>query len=256
MSALSTATRLNATLSVPDSPRNPLAYYRSKLFSSAASTNPLIASASPIFSLLERLNASQQLPAIHLLREGIEHELNAFHSKLARKHYAEEFIVIAQYLLAATIDEILGKNYLRVQGTPAEFQAFTPPSESKPEILFFDIVAHLKEKTGQYLDILELSYYCLITGFEGKHHVLADGRQRLDNLIDEIFQLIQTHRVHKPLQLFRHATEPLPPTSNTKNRMIFIWCMMGGLLITLGCVSHFIIEHKAQYLLNKTAVIA
>ena len=59
-------------------------------------------------------NAHRTLPPIHLLRENIEHELHAFHSRMSCQNYASELITIPHYLLSATIDELLGKNYLRL----------------------------------------------------------------------------------------------------------------------------------------------
>ena len=56
--------------------------------------------------------------------------------------------------------------------------------------IFFGIVTYIKQRPNQYLDLLELAYYCLITGFEGEQHGKADGRQTLDNLIEELYQLI------------------------------------------------------------------
>src|SRR3989338_2255566 len=103
--------------------RQPEGYYRSKLFMISTSTNPLLSSANPVFSLLERIGLSSTLPSIETIRESIEHELNAFQCRLARKNYAEELVVMAHYLLCATVDELVGKNYVRVIGTPVEFVA-------------------------------------------------------------------------------------------------------------------------------------
>jgi hypothetical protein len=58
--------------------QTPAGYFRSKLFSSNAASNPLVAAASPILSLLERLCISQTLRAIETMRENLEHELFAF----------------------------------------------------------------------------------------------------------------------------------------------------------------------------------
>ena len=92
--------------------RIPQGYYRSKLFIASSTTNPLVAAAGPLLSLLERLCISPTLPPINSIRENIQHELHAFHSRLTGLHYAEELIAIAHYLLSATIDELLGKNYV------------------------------------------------------------------------------------------------------------------------------------------------
>ncbi len=236
----------------------PLAgYYRSKLFVVPAATNALLAAAGPIFSLLERLAISAALPEIQHIRDNIEHELHAFHSRLGATQYTVELVAIAHYLLCATIDEIIGKNYLRVYAKPAEFNAFTPPSVDQvgPETRFFEIINHIKERTNQYLDLVELAYYCLISGFEGQYHIHASGRQMLDDTIEELYQLIQRNRVNKPHALLPEKVhlEPLPPEKNRKVLLLSIACTF-CLLCLFYWGSHALLEQKAKNMLQGHAL--
>lgn len=231
-------------------------YYRSKLFIASSTTNPLVAAAGPVFSLLERLCISPTLPPIESIRDNIEHELQAFHSRLTGQNYTEELIVIAHYLLCATIDELLGKNYMRLHGTVAEFQSFTPPSANDvgPEKRFFEIVHHIKERINQYLDIIELAYYCLIAGFEGEQHVQASGRQTLDNLIEELYQIIQNYRVNKPHRLFK-INPPAPSESKSYKPLATAGFITFIMLLSIFFTSHALLEQKAKRILNDHAVL-
>ncbi len=227
-------------------------FYRSKLFSSSATPNALLAAANPLFSLLERLGSSQTMPAIDVIWDNLEHELKAFRSRLISLKCADELRFIAQYLISATVDELLGKNYIRVNGTPAEFQAFTPPSHDNvgPERRFFEIVEQIQTRPNQYLDLIELAYYCLISGFEGEQHVNTVGRQNLDNLIESLHELIQKNRVAKPVRLF---TVPHPEaTQATLNHKP--WLKLTGIalgvLISAYATSQALLEHKAKTILN------
>lgn len=253
MPAESYAATLENRLTVLSSYRSPQGYFRSKLFVIPSSTNPLVAAASPLLSLLERLCVSPTLPSIERIRENIEHELFAFHSRLTSMQYADEFIAIAHYLLSATIDELLGKNYLRLYNQPAEFKAFTPLSsdDKGPEHTFFKIVDFIKERTNQYLDLIELTYYCLIAGFEGEYHMRADGRQSLDNLIEELHHLIQQHRVYKPPRLFKNKLDNGPLPTNHKPHLVKGLITL-GILAFLYFGSHCLLEHQAQNLLQNT----
>lgn len=253
MLAESYSNSLVSRFSVPDTHRIPQGYFRSKLYASSSTTNPLVSAASPLLSLMERLCLSPTLPTIDNVRDNIEHELLAFHSRLASQQYAKEFIVIADYLLSATVDELLGKNYLRLYNQHAEFKAFTPSSQngSEPQHVFFDIVNFIKQRTSQYLDILELAYYCLITGFEGEQHGRADGRQNLDNLIEELYQLIQQHRANKPHRLFKeHVVEPTMVHKDHKPTVIAT-ILAVSLIIVSYIASHSLLEHKAKTLLRE-----
>lgn len=234
-------------LALPGTQRMPQGYFRSKLFIAPFITNPLVAAAMPLLSLLERLCMSPSLPPIAKIRENIEHELHAFHSGLQGKDHTEELDAIAYYLVCATIDELLGKSYLRLYGKPAEFKAFTPTSydEVGPEHRFFDIVNYIKERPNQYLDLLELSYYCLIAGFEGIQHSKAGGRQMLDNLIEELFQLTQQYRANPSYTLFKE-TKHKDIGVNNKKPLILGMLISLGLLITSYAITYSFIEKKAK----------
>lgn len=247
MSAELYSASLVSRFAIPGNHPIPKGYYRSKIFVNASTTNPLVAAAGPLLSLLERLCVSPTLPPINNIRDNIQHELHAFHSRLTRQDYAHEFVIIASYLLSATIDELLGKNYLRLHGEAATFKAFTPSShdDKGPQHRFFDIVNHIKERTNQYLDLLELAYYCLIAGFEGEHHLRTDGRQTLDNIIEELYQLIQQNRANKPHRLFKEKKDSHPEPLNHK-RIIVPALIAVSMLISIYFISHVLLDQKAK----------
>lgn len=222
-------------------------YFRSKLFISPLTNNSLVSAASPLFSLLERLCASPSLPAITDISENIEHELCAFQSRLGDKAHTDEVFILARFLLCATIDELLGKNYLRVYGVVTEFKAFTPLSQDKvePQKRFFDIIKVIRERPHQYLDLIELAYYCLIAGFEGQQHGKPDGRLMLDNLIEELFQLIQKYRVNKVYKFFT-AQEEIQTLTKSYRSVILGGLIGVGVLLFSLCLSHLIIKHKTN----------
>lgn len=242
---------------LPNPALEPKGYFRSKLFVAPHHPNPLIAAASPIFSLLERLCVSPILPPIQLVHENLTHELQAFQSFLSLYTYPHEYQSIATYLLTATIDELVGKSYLRVFGKCMEFKAFTPSSlnDTGPETRFFDIIHVIKEQPNQYLDLIELAYYCLVTGFEGHQHSRPDGRQNLENLIEELHGLICQYRADKTHRLFKEAT---PPAKKPHNYKPLIGFFLGALLLLTSAVfiSHTLIDNHAKSVLFGKSVLA
>jgi type VI secretion system protein ImpK len=228
----------------------PDGFFRSKLFVSRFSTNPIFTAASPLLCVIERLNQSHSLPCIDTIRQNIAHELDAFHCKLISQKLPESLIYLAKYLLSATIDELIGKNYLRTQGESLIFAAFTPPSidNIRPESHFFYIISQLKENPNQYLDLIELAYFCLLAGFEGQYHQQANGRTELDNLIESLYQLITTHRVKKPLRLIQFSPAPLR-VKNNNNKPWLVGALLIGMLSLSFLISHSLIEKKATSVL-------
>lgn len=228
----------------------PQGYYRSKLFIAPFSTNTLVAAAGPLLSLLERLCLSPSLPPVENIRDNIEHELLAFQSKMEASKYPTDFVAIAYYLMSATIDEILGKSYMRVYQLAAEFKAFTPLTHdnAQPQHRFFEILNYIKERPNQYLDLIELVYFFLTAGFEGHYHLKPDGRQVLDNCIEDLYQIIQQHRVNQPHRLL---SENLIPKIVKRNyKMPIITLVAAVAIVTFAFfASHFSLEKKAKTVL-------
>lgn len=241
---------LVTALAITEASTIPQGYYRSKLFIAPYSSNTLVAAAGPLLSLMERLCLSPSLPAIETIRENIEHELRAFHSKLIASKFSTDIISIALYLLSATLDEVIGKSYLRVYNEPVQFKAFTPLTSdgAEPQQRFFEILNYFKERPNQYLDLIELIYFCLNTGFEGEHHQKANGRQALDNYIEELYQLIQQHRFNKSHRLFNE--NPLPKTVKTQYKPTLIAASIAlSLVVVSFFTSHLLLENKAKTVL-------
>ena len=255
MSTISCPTTLMPETSTPFNALEPKSYYRSKIVVASTNISPLMAAANPIFSILERLGLSTHLPPIDELCEKIAHELYAFQSRLVKNQFNAEFRQIAVYFVSATIDELVGKNYLRINGSPSEFQAFTQPSKSDkgPQVIFFELLHHLKQKTHQYLDLLELGYYCLITGFEGEEHYKTTGRQTLDNLIEELYQLLSEYRAPKPYRLFPDKANTTIAKPKFQPWLIAVSCSV-FICTTFWYLGHLSLEHKAQHIFQPKVV--
>lgn len=235
----------------------PQGYYRSKLFIAPFSTNTLVAAAGPLLSLIERLCLSVSLPPIESIRDNLEHELKAFHSKLDASKYAADTMGLAQYMLSATLDELLGKSYLRVYQLATEFKSFTPLTSdgAEPQQRFFDILDYVAERPNQYLDLIELIYFCLLAGFEGQHHGKADGRQILDNRIEQLYQIIQQYRFNKPQRLFNE--NPLPKVSKKNYKTAIMTAVIAASVVAVVFISsHIVLENKARTVLFEHTQLA
>ncbi len=228
----------------------PEGYYRSKLFIAPFSANVLVASAGPVLSLLERLCLSSSLPPIEQIRDNIAHELHAFYSKLRASQYSADLINIAYYLLTIAVDELLAKNYLRLYNTAPEFKSFTPLTNDDiaPQQRFFELLNYFKERPNQYLDLIELIYFCLIAGFEGIYHLKADGRQSLDNHIENLYQIIQQYRFNKPHRLFNENPIPKIIKKSYKASILTLLSIV-GLVAVLFLTSQILLENKAKSVL-------
>lgn len=229
------------------------AYYRSKLFIAPYTSNPMLAAASPLLSILERLNISPTLPPPIKICANLEHELQAFHCRLTSKAYAEELGAIAHYLLCATIDELLEKNYLRLYKKPDPLKLFTPLAKDTEESKrgFFELVDYIKEKPNQYLDLIELAYYSLMCFSGVKNHEML----RLERDKQVLQKIITEYRVDKAHTLFK----PHEKAKIKSKRQGFSLLMISILLIlylTGRILSLNLLENKVKALELEHPIIA
>lgn len=250
MSAESLSPLLIRTLSQTKAQVPAASYYRSKLFISGFSNNDLVAAASPIFSLLDRISVSATLPPIDELRKNIEHELLAFDSRLHRQLEDGSSNKVARFMLCATIDELVGKNYLRLRIHEANFKAFSTSNTAhkSPQDVFFELLSAIQEQPQLHLDALEFAYFCLISGIEGPYHNDPTGRQKLDTLLEELHQGILQHRVYRPSAEQKSPDIKLAKSQPIIQKKTLLW--LGGLFLigSIAWTHYHSLDAKVQQL--------
>jgi type IV/VI secretion system ImpK/VasF family protein len=198
-------------------------YYRSKAFNSTVGINPLITSASVLFSIATTLMQISTLPDPRQLHQDLSHEIRAFETKAHKEGYRSTVILAARYVLCTFIDEILLKadwantewansNIWKEQTLLQTFHDEDWGGEK-----FFVILERSFEDPALYLDLLELLYLCLNLGFNGKYQQWDNGRTELVKISDHLYKFIRQERgeFYKNL-LIAHASEgkPLLPSNH------------------------------------------
>lgn len=226
-------------------------YYRSKLFNSTIGINNIVAAAHPLLSIIERLKFVDSAPEFDLIKDNLNHELNAFESKVSSFNYPVETVILARYLVAATLDESLAKCLQRFE-LQCQFIAFSAISKdgTGPEQRFFEITDKALEKPTNNLDLLELSYLCLSAGFEGRYHEQVDGRQLLDDKIEQLYQAINQHRSIKPQNLFKRETTIKKVEKNPRKNYA-IYTLIAVITIAASvAINHVLVERKVEQVLS------
>ncbi|MFN7096558.1 MAG: type IVB secretion system protein IcmH/DotU [Gammaproteobacteria bacterium] len=170
-------------------------FFPSKTFIARSGVNPMAAPAAALFSLIAKLRHTEHYDNIEQLRLDLIHEVQAFECAAMGRHYPGEQVVVARYVLCATLDEtILRTNW----GAASDWQqnslvkAFQD-DETTGEIVF-TLLERLRSKPIDYIDMLEFFYLCLSLGFEGKYRHIDNGRQSLDVLLDDLYRVIRRER--------------------------------------------------------------
>ena len=157
--------------------------------------SPLVAAALPLLDLCVRLKTSASHADVEGLRLRVLREIDAFERRVTPLGLAPRAIRASKYALCATVDDL-------VLNTPWGSRSVWTTrsmvgslfSETWGGDRFFDLLTQLKKDPGVNVDLLELLYYCISLGFEGKYRVAARGASELTVLREDLYRLIRVAR--------------------------------------------------------------
>lgn len=179
-------------------------YYRSKIFQSSLGINPLITCACTLLVLVGQLREGFKLTDSHELYAMLVHEIKAFETSAQNKGYHAEHVLVARYLLCATLDEVVlvNENFNLLQHFHGEIWGGER---------FFLILDRLSFDPVTHRDLLELIYVCLNLGFTGKYRQREHGRMELDFITEKLYDSISSHRSDskKPLLVSERFSKPI-----------------------------------------------
>lgn len=201
--------------------------YRSQVFTAQTSINPLIAAAEPLIALNNKLKQFEHNNQSEKLYQTIVHEINAFETNAQKRGFRAETILIARYVLCATLDETLLQmakvnnqvnnkindelsNQHNHKSWPQGRLLNTFHQEDSANERFFLLLARMSEEPSQHLELLELMYLCLSLGFEGKFRSTHHGRTELNKIIDALYHRIRQQREEPKPLLQAHIKAPTP----------------------------------------------
>lgn len=140
--------------------------------------------AGSILSLIVVLRRSQNLDAFGELRRTVEKMFTEFRSRARDVGCSPGDIDDACYALAGTIDELLLTARWRGRDDwQANQLARTYCNNEFVGIGFYDKLAQIRRGTPPRPDVLEVFYYCIVSGFLGK---MVEDPKGLADLVDEL----------------------------------------------------------------------
>ena len=174
----------------------------------AAYANPGSAQFKTLYGLNPIVNAASMLIAVfHKTRQTVSHQnVGGLHQQLTaairnfeetakEKNITPEIILTARYIICAALDEaVLHTPWGAESAWPQRTLLSTFHSETHGGEKFFLLLDKMKERPAQNLDMLELFYIFLSLGFEGKYHLNPRGRDMVEKVREDLFQIIRTYR--------------------------------------------------------------
>jgi len=203
----------------------------------------LARAAGSLLSLLIILRRSDDLDNFSDLRKTVERLFHEFRSQSRDEEVSGEEIADASYALAASFDEVLlsaswagrddwQKDNLARQYCNDEFVGDG----------FYDKLAEVRRSINPKQGVVEIFYYCLISGFQGR---LVESPQKRNDLIDDLSHEIGTKtKVLAPHGLPESESGKLKPISRFPWPWVALACILIPFLVWL--VSWQILDRHAD----------
>lgn len=196
--------------------------------------NPLIEAAAPLLQLLGRLRNTYSQPNPAELRERAIQEVRGFEQAARNGGVPMEQVRPAHYALCASLDDVVLNTPWGSSGAwAARSLVSTFHQEVRSGERFFDLLGQLRQNPGTFLPVLELMYFCLSLGFQGRYRLSPRGPGELERLREDLYTIIARQRQAPDPTLSPHwqgVASPYRPARAT----VPTWVMGAGALAIIG----------------------
>ncbi len=157
--------------------------------------NPLEKSASGLLALLTKLNSSYSQSDPMGLKNRIIKEIEQFQITAQMEGVDSQTITSARYVLCTVLDEtVLNTPWGNDSGWTQQSLLNIFHKEVKGGETSFRLLKALAQNPGKNKNLLELFYVCLALGFEGEYRLIEGGKNKLTNIRDWLYQILQKER--------------------------------------------------------------
>lgn len=193
-------------------------------------SNPLVAAANPLLVLIPQIRNSKSHENLDLLRERLVDEIRQFELRAQHASVPNETILGARYCLCTVLDEACALTPWGGHGQwSGKSLLVTFHNETWGGEKFFQLLAKLSQNPGPHINLLELLYFCLMLGFEGRYRVIDNGRTQLETLKQRLLLTLRNVRGQYPSALSPHW-EAEAILNKVKRLPIPIWVVALGAL--------------------------
>jgi len=170
--------------------------------------NILVAAANPLLNAIPQIRHSvSHSNPVHLRQQLID-QVRRFEQECQKQGLSYEVIVGARYCLCTALDEAAALTpWGRSSVWTSNGLLVTFHNETWGGEKFFQLLAKLSQNSQQHILLLELIYFCLMLGFEGRYRVLDNGRSQLETIKQRLLQMIKNVRGSYQVALSPHPVD-------------------------------------------------
>lgn len=157
--------------------------------------NPLVNSAAMLIAVFNKTRQSVSHPNVGGLHQQLVAAIRTFEESAKNKNIKPEIVLAARYILCAALDEaVLNTPWGAESAWTQRTLLSIFHNETNGGEKFFQLLDRMQAYPADNLDILELMYVLLSLGFEGKYRVVSRGRDKIEQIRDELYKVIRRHR--------------------------------------------------------------
>jgi type VI secretion system protein ImpK len=213
-----------------------------------ATNNPITGAAISLLSIVAQLRNTAAHPDVEGLRASIIDEIKHFELRIKNQGVSSEQVQAARYALCTLLDETVlntpwGSN--SIWGTQSLLIFFHKEAWGGEK--FFLILKNCMQQPGTHLDLLELLYFSLCLGFQGRYRVEDHGASKLEEIRENAYQIIQRQRGDVERNLSLHW-QGIKDKRNILARLIPFWVIgsVAALLLMLSFLGFLLLINAAS----------
>jgi type VI secretion system protein ImpK len=167
--------------------------------------NPLVASANALLNLIPQIRAMVSNSDPEGFQRLLLSSIREFERSAGVAGVPIETVIGARYCLCTVLDEASAQTPWGGSGVWPKFSLLVAlHNETWGGEKFFQLLAKLVQTPHQHIDLIELMYFSLMLGFEGRYRVIENGRSQLETLKVRLLALIESTRGDRSSALSIH----------------------------------------------------
>lgn len=208
--------------------------------------NPLVEAANPLLVMISEIRSSTHHSDPDRLREKLVAEIRQFELRAQAIPLPNETILAARYCLCTALDEAAALTPWGAAGVwSAHTLLVTFHNETWGGEKFFQLLDKLLQNPVAHLPLLELMYFCLALGFQGRYRVAEQGHSQLEAVRQRLYLTLRTYLPVVPQEMSPHWRDE-PAQKVGRPLPVPIW--VAACVALLGCIAFYLISNA---LLNR-----
>ncbi|CAH1558298.1 type VI secretion system protein TssL, long form [Vibrio rotiferianus] len=217
----------------------------------AYGSNPVLAEANGILSIVAQIRATATHSDIHHLKESLAQKLRDYENRLRQQEVSLETIDIARYSLCCVIDEaVLNTNWGGQSAWSHDSLLSSFYSSSKGGEAFYENLKKCMDTAESNLDLLELMFVCMSLGFVGQYRLEQNGLESHRRLRKQVTSILKNFGRCNNIEWAYDPTESVTSGSQSAESAP-IWVLCSVTAAILVCVFMYF-NHALNAASNKT----